>query len=80
MSFIGEKFGNSHTTVRKIVIAYEKENRVCAKKSQEKRVVRRILEISEVNSLLSVPKIRSQMLNEGRDRPSTYITRRRLRD
>ena len=31
MRYIGEKFRKSHTAVRKVIIAYEKEHRVCAK-------------------------------------------------
>ena len=35
MGYIGKKFGKSHTAVRKVIFAYEKEHRVCAKKKDQ---------------------------------------------
>lgn len=85
LRYIGQKFSKSHTAVRKVIVAYVNEHRLCAKKRPERpkitsdRVDRRILEISEANPLTSVPKIRSQLLNEGKEAPSTFTIRNRLR-
>ena len=44
------------------------------------RISRRILEISNADPFKSAPKIRAQLLNEGKQAPSVYTIPNRLRE
>lgn len=83
--YIAEKLNKSQTSICKVISIYKVEKRVSRKsrpgrpKITAERVDKRILEISNSDPFKSVPKIRAQLLNEGKDAPSVYTIRNRLR-
>ncbi|GAB0088231.1 hypothetical protein DMENIID0001_026240 [Sergentomyia squamirostris] len=84
MNAIAEFYGKTRQAVSKVIKCYGEECRVHPKKSSGRpritteKLDRRIVSISDVSPLMFVPKIRGQLLQEGREAPSMATIRRRL--